>query len=354
MPSQMLFWRPDPGTWIKLGENVEITPGPVNPRIAKTAPGAPMFKVNSRSWVGPYGGTTMQVVNGRYTSTLSGGHGEDAKYEDDPNDRGPEHYRKTFLGAVTMSTYRDQVFRECIFRGDPVGTSPSSSGNAVDGHTNLGGGLGGATFIDCLFEPPGNGTWNPWAHGVAAGDFHLFRCEVSGWTDGVSLTGPFDGTTVEWSWIHNGFFATGTYGDPNTPVNSDGKTHNDGIQFHRGKNIRIENNYIGGVRNLTTPNAGDDYNNSGIMLKQEVDSALANKLENIYIRKNYFEGCQTGINIDPDKGNTGSTWWIEDNRFIPRVGSGQYIINNDFGPHYARNVNDTTGALVPVQGQPSA
>lgn len=357
-PARTSIWLPNrtPRTWEHLGSNTIVTPGPVNERIAMTATGAPMAKVNSKLFVGPYGGTaltTVQPQNSLYTTSIAGGHGYAARFEDDPADRGPEHYRLNIEASVMINNnVPNQVFRECVIRGFPVGSAASATQNGVESSSSsTGAGLGGATFIDCLIEPPGDGTFNPWAHGISRGNFHLFRCEIKGWTDGVSLTSAASDTTIEWSWIHNGYYATGTYGDPSTPVNSDGKTHNDGIQFHHGQNIKIENNYIGGARNRTSPNSGDDFNNAGIMLKQEPGLTGLNFLTGVTINRNYFEGGESMINISPANGNDGAGWAVTNNRFVRRpsgyTGPANYILRNGTAGPVTGNVFDDTGLPVP-------
>jgi hypothetical protein len=127
--------------------------------------------------------------------------------------------------------------------------------------------------------------------------------------------------TIEGNWIHGMIFYRGE-GHHQPEV-----THSDCIQFHTGRNITIRGNRIGGVYDPfgysqdSSYNSGDDIYNAGIMLQQEVSSEKNDRLENILIEKNIFEGGRSGgynINHSAKYATNFTTTLIRDNWFILR------------------------------------
>lgn len=90
-----------------------------------------------------------------------------------------------------------------------------------------------------------------WQDGIGVQNGTLRRVEITGTVDGVGVHG--DNVHVVDSWIHD----LRSYSS--VPNQSDGKSHNDGIQVHLGKGLRVSNSTITGGSNaavMVTPNTG--------------------------------------------------------------------------------------------------
>lgn len=245
-----------------------------------------------------------------------------------------------FQGLVTTGA-AGVVFKNCIFRGQTA--APSSAVFCVKSNN---GDMAGAKFYDCLFEPQVQ-SW--WSNGIGGGNYEMYRCEIRKCVDGIDLTAPTTGPTIiKGNVIHDGTYYS--WVAPETgDGHSDGHTHNDAIQFSRGKNITILGNYIGGVPSADdNPSDGTDFPNSGIMLQQEVSSTQADMIENVTISQNWFEGGVCSLNTATKYGNTFPTTSITNNRFIRRT-SGYYLIEASlFSGTISGNVIDDDGSPVPI------
>lgn len=96
---------------------------------------------------------------------------------------------------------------------------------------------------------PKNPTY--WIEGAKVQNATFRRVEITGTVDGIGVHG--DNVRVENSWIH------GLRHYTPFPGQSDNQTHNDGIQVHLGKGLRVVNSTITGAHNaavMVTPNTG--------------------------------------------------------------------------------------------------
>jgi hypothetical protein len=114
--------------------------------------------------------------------------------------------------------------------------------------------------------------------GIHGGNFTIQGVEVTGGVDSIKVTK--DNARVEGSWLHS----TVVYA---TSAQSNGKTHNDGIQVEGGSNITITGNTIGGA------------DNAAIMV-----TTNAAATSNLTISKNSLGGGGCTINISPTKVST--------------------------------------------------
>jgi len=183
--------------------------------------------------------------------------------------------------------------------------------------------------------------------GIRGGSGTIKRCEITNVQDGFSIVqwasdikGDLSFLTIEGCWIHKMIFYKGV-GHPQPEG-----THSDCIQFHVGRNITIRGNRIGGAYDAfgyeqdPSYNSGDDVKNSGIMLQQEVDSQSINKLLNIVIEENLFEGAKSGaynINHSPKYNNSFETTQIKNNRFIQRSPAHYVIRPKLWADRYSNN-----------------
>jgi hypothetical protein len=245
-------------------------------------------------------------------------------------------------GSVILGSSATNVtIRHSIVRG-PVA--------ADDKATFIGGGTGvynrlGLTIEDSRIDLSGRENW--FRDGIAGANFTLRRTEITRSVDGVGLVSPLGNVVIEASWIHDGAFFSWTADTPGPkPSFSDMKTHNDGVQFHRGRHYVLRGNMIGGVREAT-PGTGDDYNNACLMISQGVDGTVANRLEDVLIEKNWFQGGAASINLAYSNGNDLSGVTIRDNRFLP--GRGYYILRGaGVNAAITGNVFDATGLPVTI------
>lgn len=238
---------------------------------------------------------------------------------------------------ILQSGATNATIRNCIIRG-PGSSFTSSGSNFTAAITSTSASLRNAVIEDCRIDATGRET--AWLDGIRGGDYTIRRCEIRATTDGLTFNAWQGNVVAEANWIHDCHYEEWASGTPNKPSQSDRRTHNDCIQFHRGKGYRIVGNYFGGRRTpggiqtydpviIAQKDAGDDYENSGIMLKQEVDSTAQNKIENVLISQNWFEGGAASLNVAPDLGNFFESVTISYNRFIraqPGVHGGYYII----------------------------
>jgi hypothetical protein len=288
-------------------------------------------------------------------------------------------------GRVDLGTFTGVTIRNCIIHGTLL--------RGVDTAHVIARGddLRGATIIDsALVGRPVtvpasfNGVVNPdagklnraneWSGGVRGGNYTVLRTEIRNTSDGLGLTSQLGRVTAKGCWIHDGWFnewtpaqATPSGGPARYYPYSTGTqhyTHVDGIQFHRGKNYTFVGNRIGGTRvpgaHNATPseqdaiNGGDDMYNGALMIKQEVDASLANKIENVLIDRNWLEGSAATVNITWGNANRFESLTFSNNKF-PRStwGSQLYILRSrdDGGVgvgNFSNNVFEDTGAPVPI------
>ena len=251
-------------------------------------------------------------------------------------------------GRINVGTFSNVVVRNCIVRGT------AATGELVSLIYGSGDNLRGLLIEDCALA----GRGNVWSGGMRGGNYTIRRTELTWLPDGLSFTSPLGNVNVEGCWIHNGMYAEWSATTPNPPYAGGYYTHVDGIQFHRGKNYTIRGNMIGGVRAVakhhtsgasTTINNADDLYNSSLMIKQEVDDSLANKVENVLIEKNWFEGGQATINLASGRGNDFSTTVIRNNRFMRSTWGQQYYILRSPGlGQFSNNVFDDDSSPVTI------
>jgi hypothetical protein len=390
--TSVIRYRKDGNLWVPLK-----FAGGTSSTVNRDALVAGVHRPNDPNYVGPYSVTTWQDVfptGGNTHITLGVGTG---------GPLGDAHYGKRYWGQVRITSGLADwsvKFRECQFHGQDPATVSSADPGIIRCY-----GTTPTKFEvwDSLIDPKawvderGAADTYPKSMGFHGANFRVRRTEVRNVQDPFNLVGPNgidpvavtdQETLIELCWIHKGDYANNVYPP------SDGQPHSDPIQWNTGRNYTVRGNYIGGQRDMTgfwtwptggaAPyvgegyNAGDDFF-AALMLRQEVDNSDTNRLENILIEKNWFEGGAYGINhyYDPTRPNTFSTTTVQDNRFIPRpVGSnwnrtyygtgfgqpsqlvvlpsswydGFYILrSNAITATYSNNVNDVTGAPVPIQ-----
>lgn len=265
-------------------------------------------------------------------------------------------------GRINVKTFKNVKIRNFISRGT------IARGQDTAFIIGTGDNLNGAIIEDGLLIGPGN----PWCSAMRGGNYAMRRVEVTNASDGICLTSAIGSVTVEGCWIHNGYYlewdqatgATSQGGNNYNPYAGGFYTHADGVQFHRGKNYVIRGNMIGGARvpgwgkhhtGAALANAaGDDMFNAALMVKQEVDSTLANRIENVVIESNWLAGGSSTINHPAGNGNTFASTVIRNNRFIRSTwGEQLYILTplDSYGKPtvgvYSGNVFDDDGSPVP-------
>lgn len=111
---------------------------------------------------------------------------------------------------------------------------------------------------------------------------------------------------------------------------SGGYTHNDGIQFVRGRHILIRGCMIGGTMTPSAyqtwgtdwnPGATNDYANAGIMLQQDggiVAPGTPSYLTDVVIEDNFIGGGMASINVNNKYENDLSGVTIRRNKFFVR------------------------------------
>jgi hypothetical protein len=250
---------------------------------------------------------------------------------------GVDLYGQLVLGSQATNV----VVRHSILRG----ADPTPSGALVV----AGGGPNwdrlGLTIEDSKIDLTGRENW--FVDGIAGGNFTIRRSEITRTVDGVGLVSQVGNTLIEANWIHDGYWTTWTDATPEPkPSHKDNQTHNDGIQFHRGRHHVIRGNFIGGVRG-TVAGAGDDYTNACLMISQGVDGTAANRLDDVLIEKNWFQGGAASINLYKSNDNDLSGVTIRNNRFLR--GPGYYILKGaGVNAPLSNNVFDDTGLPVPI------
>ena len=232
---------------------------------------------------------------------------------------------------------RNVVVRNTVVRGDAYASGKTS---VITG----GGGANdrlGLVVEDSILDLTGRENW--FVNGLEGANLTVRRTEIKRSTDGIGLVSERGNVLVEGCWIHDGAHFTWTDDTPQPkPGHKDNQTHNDGVQFHRGKNLVLRGNFIGGDRA-----AGDDYRNAGVMISQAVNADPANRLDDVLIEKNWFQGGAATINMAYSNGNDLRTVTIRDNRFLR--GPGYYILKNGaIQPSLSNNVFDDTNQPVPV------
>jgi F5/8 type C domain len=288
-------------------------------------------------------------------------------------------------GGVNLGSFSNVTVRNCIIHGAlnrGVGTAHVfGSGNNLRGATILDSALVGrpvtvpASYNGVSNPDAGNvNRANEWVSGVNGGNFTVLRTEIANTSDGVGLISQLGNVTVKGSWIHDGWFnewpasqASPSSGTAKYYPYSTGTvnyTHVDGIQFHRGKNYTVVGNRIGGKRvvgehNVTPSqktqiNSGDDMYNAALMIKQEVDDTVANKIENVLIDRNWFEGGAATINLAYARNNRFDTLTLSNNKFARSTwGAQYYILRGRDGTgtpiaNLANNVFEDDGTAVPI------
>lgn len=310
----------------------------------------------------------------------------------------PGTYRnRVFLGAVNFTVGSGAyLFERCIFAGNDPGNSTDenftgSSGGSVVKNSGSSEPKQAVTMVDCTIDP---GYWMtvkgrdriwPELNGIFGGNFTVRRCIIKNTCDGVGINAHNYGFTLELSILHTGTYATG----PENTGQSDQRTHNDGIQFHTGKNIVIRGNVIG--YDETEPdeakrsrhmagyqvafddgyNSGHDYENSCFMIKQESGTAANQTIENVVIEQNWIYGGLCGINFfyEPSRPNRFGSTVVRNNRFgrrqagwgVTRRMSGELTSSNGGNGWYflksaqidatiTGNVFEDTGLPIPISG----
>ena len=186
---------------------------------------------------------------------------------------------KWIKGKVTIKHPGVRI-KNCLITGDTAGpSSPSYSAiTAYDRQTSP------CVVTDCTIEASVTTVYS--GNGVHGKDMELYRCNISGWVDGI---GQFDRNCVaKGNWIHD----LPRYAW--SPNHGDG-SHNDGIQVHGGSTFTIVGNSI------ETGQLGT----SAVIVTQDVAATSA-----VLIDRNWFisvwptqaDATGTGLNIT----NTGS------------------------------------------------
>lgn len=156
-------------------------------------------------------------------------------------------------------------FINCIF-GPPK--NPNVSTACVIGDTKEG--LYGSTFQHCLIDGQG---LNAWVNGIFLCNATIRYCEITRVVDCYSLVHALDRPTLsELNYLHDTTQFKGTAGG----INSDGVTHNDGAQGHRGRNYTMRGDYITGIQAEC------------LQFQQQVSTSAADRLDNILIDRCKF------------------------------------------------------------------
>lgn len=316
-------------------------PGPSRDDLVFSVENALQFPGDPTSFVGPTGALTRYPASGDGDFTVSS--------------NGQVIENLDIYGSVRLLAYSGVTIRNCRIRGTQA--TGSSVAMVIASNENL----RGAVIEDCDLS----GRGNLWLEGMRGGNYTIRRCEIHGVTDGISLTSQLGNVNVLGCWIHDCAYDEWDSSTPGMPTQGSYYMHCDAIQFHRGKDYVVRGNYIGGLRagDPTTGavwdhhtghkadiQAGDDYYNSGILLKQEVDSTDANRIERVLIEQNVLQGGVCCINHPSGNGNTFATATIRDNQFVPFPhGNSQfYILKSPSLLTVMSNNTYTTGGVVPI------
>ncbi|MTD12751.1 hypothetical protein GIS00_02175 [Nakamurella sp. YIM 132087] len=283
------------------------------------------------STTGPIEGTSLKQVQGDFTATANGQVIENLEV----------------WGTINIRAYSNVVIRNCVVHG----TLATGTDTAFIIFSNDNG--RGLLVEDCLLI----GRGSPWCSGMRGGNYTIRRTEINNAPDGLCFTSQLGNVTAEGNWIHNGLYMEWDAKTPNMPYAGSYYTHTDGIQFHRGRNYVIRGNTIGGTRYVAAHHSGkakqlqddaDDNYNSALMIKQEVDSSAANKIENVLIEDNWLAGGQATVNICSGRDNTFSSLTCRDNKFMRSTwGSQMYILRGPGLGNFSGNVFEDDGSAVP-------
>lgn len=252
---------------------------------------------------------------------------------------------RIFSGTVFIAA-TGLVFNNCVFLGSP--NVITSTNACIRGHSSIAARLGGAIFNDCLIRPQRQ-SW--WMNGVIGENGTFNRCLFENVIDPFSLSTASDVGSV--TNIRGCVIRKMTQFNWTPPETGDGQsdftTHNDGIQFHRTKNVNIIGNSFIGVE---AAKQGDVWRSSNCMLiKQEVSALAADAIENVLVDKNWFTGGQVGINMAFAFTNTLGTVTISNNKFT-RGGHRYYILKApEITATLTANVYEDDGSPVPVTTQ---
>ncbi len=250
-------------------------------------------------------------------------------------------------GSIELGLHSNVVVRNCIVRGT------ESTGKLTSFIYGSGDNQRGLLIEDCILV--GNG--NVWCSAMRGGNYTIRRTEISMVPDGLCFTSPLGNVKAEANWIHNGLYKEWNSTTRNMPYAGSYYTHTDGIQFHRGRNYVIRGNRIGGTRvpgrhhtgMASAISSGDDMYNSCLMIKQEVDSSWANKIENVLIERNWLTGGQASINLASGRGNNFASTIIRGNRFrISTWGKQYYILRSPGLGQFSHNTFMGTNGPVPI------
>lgn len=238
------------------------------------------------------------------------------------------------------------IVRHSILRGPP---SSSNQTSAITGGSSTTGvyDRNGLVLEDVRIDLTGRENW--FRNAIEGANFTLRRTEIRRGVDGVGLVSQGGNVMIEASWIHDGYWTSWTAATPEPkPSHADMQTHSDAVQFHRGRRYVLRGNLFGGDRGAGR-GTGDDYNNACLMIAQGVDASAANRLEDVVVEKNFFQGGAASINLALSNGNDLRGVTIRDNRFLR--GPGFYILRGaGTAPVLANNVFDDTGQPVPIAG----
>lgn len=251
---------------------------------------------------------------------------------------------RIFNGTV-FTAATGLVFNNCVFLGSPNVIATTNA--CIRGHSSIGARFGGAVFNDCVIKPQRPSVWMNGALGEN-GTFN--RCLFENVVDAFSLSTVSDVgsiTTIRGCVIRNP--AQFTWTPPDTgDGQSDNVTHNDGVQFHRCKNVNIIGNSFMGVEPGHNVDSTYWSPSNCILLKQEVSDLPADMIENVLIDKNWFTGGQVGVNIAYAFSNPLVSATISNNKFT-RGGHRYYIIRTpEITSTITGNVFEDDGSPVPI------
>lgn len=226
--------------------------------------------------------------------------------------RGGEIRNIWFPDGVVLAA--PHTFRNVAF-GPP--RNPSTATACVVGDNANG--LYGSVFEDFLIDGEGSSAW---VNGIFATNCTLRRGEITGVTDCIDFLYQCPQPTLtEGNWLHDTKLWRNVPG-----VNSDGVTHNDGGQFHRGKHITMRGDFI------------DQVQSQAIMIKQEVSTSAADKLEDILLDRVFFGGgwYNAGLKVHFDRGNDLSGVTIVEPVFTQVQPKPYIVVHPSTRPHIIR------------------